>query len=70
VIPKSVLPATQELITDCWAKEPGYRLSFEEIVERLKQMKFKVMANVNPQKILAFVKEIEELEKQNYADSH
>jgi serine/threonine protein kinase len=67
-IPDSVLPSAQELITDCWAKEPGSRLSFEEIVDRLKTMKFKVMPNVNSQKLLAFVKKIEEFEERNAAD--
>jgi serine/threonine protein kinase len=67
VIPECVLPSAQNLIMDCWAKEPGERPSFEEIVDRLTKMKFKVMPNVNSHKILAFVKkkETEELEVHN-----
>jgi serine/threonine protein kinase len=66
-IPEFVLPSARELITECWAEEPGDRLSFDEIVGRLKKMKFKVMRNVNSSKLSAFVKEIEEWEAVNAA---
>jgi hypothetical protein len=66
-IPKFVLPSARQLITECWAEKPGDRPSFDEIVDRLKEMKFKVMRNVNSLKISAFVKEIEEWESQNLA---
>jgi serine/threonine protein kinase len=69
-IPKFVLPSTQELITDCWAQEPGDRPSFEEIVDRLKKMKFKVISGVNPAKLSKFVKNIEEFEAQNKKSQH
>jgi serine/threonine-protein kinase len=46
-IPQCVLPASRKLITDGWDKEPGYRLSFDEIVERLMEMKFKLIPGVN-----------------------
>jgi serine/threonine protein kinase len=68
-IPEFVVPSARKLITDCWGKEPSDRLSFEEIVDRLKNIKFKVMPNVNSQKLRAFVKEIEELEKRNTSDT-
>jgi serine/threonine protein kinase len=64
-IPKFVLPSARKLITDCWAEEPGDRPFFDEIVDRLKEMKFKVMPNVNSWKISEFVKEIEEWESHN-----
>jgi serine/threonine protein kinase len=64
-IPEFVLPFARELITDCWAEEPGDRPPFDEIVDCLKKMKFKVMPNVNSSKLSAFVKEIEELESHN-----
>jgi hypothetical protein len=64
-IPKFVLPSARELITECWAEEPGDRPSFDDIVDRLKEMKFKVMRKVNSSKITAFVKEIEEWESHN-----
>jgi hypothetical protein len=38
------------------AKSPGDRLSFEEIVDRLKEIKFKVIPGVNSSKILNVVK--------------
>jgi serine/threonine protein kinase len=50
-IPKFVLPSIRELITECWSEEPGNRPSFDEIVDRLKEMKFKVMRNVNSLKL-------------------
>jgi serine/threonine-protein kinase len=64
-IPKFVLPSGRELITDCWGKEPFDRLSFDEIVDRLKEMKFKVIPNVNSSKLSAFVEAIEGWESQN-----
>jgi serine/threonine protein kinase len=66
-IPEFVLPSARELITDCWAGEPGDRPFFDEIVDQLKNMKFKVMRKVNSSKLWAFVKEIEEWESQNAA---
>jgi serine/threonine protein kinase len=64
-IPDFVLPSARELIMECWAKEPGDRLSFDEIVDRLKEIKFKVMPNVNSWKLSEFVKEIERWEQVN-----
>jgi serine/threonine protein kinase len=64
-IPEFVVPSARELITDCWAEEPGDRLSFDEMVDRLKEIKFKVMPNVNSWKISEFVKEIERWEDMN-----
>jgi hypothetical protein len=64
-IPKFVLPSARKLITDCWAIDPGDRPSFDDIVDRLKEMKFKVMPNVNSSKLWVFVKRIEEWEALN-----
>jgi serine/threonine protein kinase len=64
-IPKFVLPSARELITEYWAEEPRDRPYFDEIVDRLKQMKFKVMPNVNSWKVSEFVKTIEEWEANN-----
>jgi serine/threonine protein kinase len=64
-IPEFVLPSGRELITDCWAEEPDDRLSFNEIVDRLKEIKFKVMPNVNSSKLSKFVKQIEGWEAHN-----
>jgi serine/threonine protein kinase len=61
-IPEFVFPSARELITECWAEEPGDRPSFDDIVDRLKEIKFKVIPNVNSWKLSAFVKEIEEWE--------
>jgi serine/threonine protein kinase len=62
-IPEFVLPSAQKLITDCWATEPGDRPWFDEIVDRLDEMKFKVFQNVNSTKLSVFVKTIKEWEK-------
>jgi serine/threonine protein kinase len=64
-IPEFVLPSARELIMDCWAEEPGDRPCFEDTVDRLKEIKFKVMPNVNSSKLSAFVKEIEGWEARN-----
>jgi serine/threonine protein kinase len=66
-IPEFVLPATRELIEDCWVEKPRDRPSFKEIVDRLAEMNFKVMLNVNSLKLSAFVKRIEEEEAGNAA---
>jgi TPR repeat protein len=65
LIPESVLPFTRQLINQCWEEKPENRPSFEEIVERLKKIKFKVMENVNSAKLAEFVKKIEEFERKN-----
>jgi serine/threonine protein kinase len=65
IIPESILQSTRELINDCWAKEPGYRLSSKEVVDRLEKMKFKVIPGVNSSKISNFVKSIKEFEVHN-----
>jgi hypothetical protein len=59
-IPASVPPRTRALIEDCWAADPDNRPTFEEIVDRLGEMAFKVTADVNSAKIAAFVKKIED----------
>jgi isochorismate hydrolase len=63
-----VLPAARALITDCWAPESDDRPTFEEIVDRLHEMEFKVTANVNSAKLTAFVEEIEEWETGHLGD--
>jgi hypothetical protein len=61
-IPEFVLPSARELIKECWAEKPHHRISFDDIVDWLKEMKFKVMRNVNSSKISEFVTKIEGLE--------
>jgi serine/threonine protein kinase len=57
-IPNFVLPSVRELICDCWANDPGERPSFEEILDRLRRMRFKVTRNVKSMKISEFVQSI------------
>jgi hypothetical protein len=49
-IPGFVLPFARELMVDCLAQVPGDRPSFDEIVNRLKKMNIKVIAEVNSAK--------------------
>jgi TPR repeat protein len=58
-IPESVLPSARDLIADCWAVDPDDRPPFAEIVDRLVEMNFRVMENVNSVKLAAFVEAIE-----------
>jgi hypothetical protein len=58
-IPDSVLLATRALIEACWATDPDERPTFEEIVNSLTRMQFKVTAHVNSAKVAAFVTSIE-----------
>jgi serine/threonine protein kinase len=59
-IPEFVIPAAQKLITECWAIDPDDRPSFEDIVCRLAEMEYKLMANVNSRKLAQFVRNFEE----------
>jgi serine/threonine protein kinase len=58
-IPDSVPPRTRELIEECWAADPNDRPTFEEIVEWLVKIQFKVIKRANSRKIAEFVKQIE-----------
>jgi TPR repeat protein len=64
-IPDSVLAPARALIEDCWADNPDDRPTFEDIVDRLAEMQFRVTADVNSAKVAEFVKRIKEWEKQN-----
>jgi serine/threonine protein kinase len=66
-IPEFVLPSVRDLIKECWAEKPHHRIHFDDIVDQLKEMKFKVMPNVNSSKLSAFVTKIEGLESHNLA---
>jgi serine/threonine protein kinase len=61
-IPGFVLRSGRELITECWAKEPGHRPTFDEIVDRLVSVNFKLIRNVNSSKIVQFFERIEKKE--------
>jgi serine/threonine protein kinase len=64
-IPDSVLPPAQELITACWEDGPDNRPAFEEIVDWLEEMRWKVTADVESVKVAKFVMRIEKWEKEN-----
>jgi serine/threonine protein kinase len=67
-IPGSVPPPARKLIADCWEADPDDRPSFEEIVDRLAAMQFRVSANVNSAKVRAFVKSIEAWEEEHASE--
>jgi serine/threonine protein kinase len=69
-IPEFILPKSRELITDCWEVDPDDRPTFDEIVNRLKNMKFQLIPNVNSSKLSEFVKRIEEWEAQKVQNSN
>jgi hypothetical protein len=60
-----VLPPARELITTCWKDDPDDRTTFEEIVDRLEEMRWKVTADVDSVEVAKFVKRIEKWEKEN-----
>jgi serine/threonine protein kinase len=62
-IPDFLPESVRVLIAHCWAHEPGDRPTFDEIVDRLKEMEFKLTANVNSAKLKKFVQGIEEWEQ-------
>jgi hypothetical protein len=63
-----VLPTARALIEDCWADDLNDRLTFDEIVDRLKEMEFKLTVNVKSAKLLKFVEGIEEWERRNASE--
>jgi serine/threonine protein kinase len=65
-IPKSVLPDMEKLICDCVEMDYEERPSFDEIFERLKKMRFKLMEGVDIWKVARFVERIENQEKVIY----
>jgi serine/threonine protein kinase len=64
-IPHWVLPTTANLIRDCWADDYLERPSFDEILDRLEEMRFKLIGRVNSLKLITFVKDIKEWEANN-----
>jgi serine/threonine protein kinase len=65
-IPNSVSPETAELIQDCWAPKYRERLCFSGILDRLEEMRFKLIRRVNSSKLTAFVNKIQEWESNNH----
>jgi hypothetical protein len=55
-IPAFVLPAVKKLICQCWKRNHWHRPTFEQILDQLEAMKFKLTVNVNSSKLSAFMK--------------
>jgi hypothetical protein len=66
-IPTFVLPAVQRLIRKCWKREPSRRPTFDQILNQLEAMKFKLTANMNSTKLSEFVQKIKDWEATNGA---
>jgi serine/threonine protein kinase len=64
-IPIFVLPAVKQLICQCWKRKLWRRPTFDQILNRLEAMKFKLTANVNSSKLSEFVKSVNDWEKTN-----
>jgi TPR repeat protein len=64
-IPEFIRSDVRKLIADCWSREIADRPSFNQILDRLKEMKFKLTVNVNSSKLFKFVKEIQDWEARN-----
>jgi serine/threonine protein kinase len=62
-IPDFVDRKVRRLISDCWKRKPDERPSFEEILERLDEMDFRITAGVNSAKVRRFVKAVRDREK-------
>jgi serine/threonine protein kinase len=58
-IPDTVSPRAEELIRDCLAVDYRDRPSFDDILERLTMIGFRLMADVNSVKIVEFVAGVE-----------
>jgi serine/threonine protein kinase len=66
-IPAFVLPAVQRLICKCWKRDPSRRPTFNQILNHLEAMKFKLTANVNSPKLCDFVQKVKDWEETNSA---
>jgi serine/threonine protein kinase len=66
-IPMFVLPAVQRLIRKCWKSDPRQRPTFNQILNRLEAMNFKLTANVKSSKLSEFVKKVKDWEETNAA---
>jgi serine/threonine protein kinase len=64
-IPAFVLPDVKKLICECWKCNPSHRPTFNQILNQLEEMKFKLTANVNSSKLSEFVKKVKDWEKTN-----
>jgi serine/threonine protein kinase len=64
-IPEFVLPSIRTLIGECWKHNPCHRPSFNEILDWLTAIQFKLTRNVNSSKLSRFVKNILALEEGN-----
>jgi hypothetical protein len=67
VIPDFVLPAVQRLIRQCWKRNSWHRPTFNQILDRLEVMKFKLTANMNSSKLSEFVKRVKDWKETNVA---
>jgi serine/threonine protein kinase len=64
-IPDWIAPKVKDLIGACWAQKPRDRPSFEDIIENLKEMDFKLFGGVNSSKLRDFVERVERTEQEN-----
>jgi serine/threonine protein kinase len=63
-IPDFVGEEVKRLIGDCWKQKPGKRPSFEDILERLEEMDFRITAGVDSAKVGRFVRAVKTREKE------
>jgi serine/threonine protein kinase len=68
-IPAFVLPAVQSLIRKCWKRDAGRRPTFNQVLDMLELMKFKLTANVNSSKLSEFVTRVKDWEETNAAST-
>jgi hypothetical protein len=60
IMPAFVLPAVQELIHKCWMRDYWRRPTFNELLDQLEAMNFKLPADVKSSKLSEFVKQIKD----------
>jgi hypothetical protein len=60
--PDFVVPEVTKLFRDYWATDPDDRPSFNEILQRLERMNFKLTANVNSSQLSEFAKKVKDWE--------
>jgi hypothetical protein len=66
-IPTFVLPVVKKLICQCWKRKLSRRPTFNQILNQLEEMKFKLTINVNSSKLSEFVKSVKDWEETSAA---
>jgi serine/threonine protein kinase len=67
--PDSINDEMKSLISRCWSQNPNGRPSFAEILSELKQIKFKILPDVDSVRVREFLSDVESKRAQRFSNS-